>query len=153
MFLVPGRPDTCIKCGGSLQRRIVKIRPNASGLQLQRRFLKRRRSRYPSTMANTTISQGLCTAPFLQLSNFPSNRGCGSQTGCSNELYLQDADTSGRFCAPVPTTQGIIDCCLPCPLTDWVYGDGTPTCYGVHWKNETDGVAQTSRRYHGLQTG
>ena len=29
----------------------------------------------------------------------------------------------GRLCAPVPTLAGPIDCCLPCPVTDWVYPD------------------------------
>ena len=36
------------------------------------------------------------------------------------------ADLPGRFCAPVPTIEGIIDCCLPCPVTDWVYSDREP---------------------------
>lgn len=34
------------------------------------------------------------------------------------------ADIKGRFCAPVPSLEGTITCCLPCPITDWVYSDG-----------------------------
>ncbi|KAL9103423.1 MAG: hypothetical protein Q9163_001525 [Psora crenata] len=58
-------------------------------------------------MANVTAGRGACNAPFLQQSEFPNQIG-----------YM-----SGRFCAPVPTTEGSIDCCLPCPVTDWVYSD------------------------------
>ncbi|KAG8527042.1 uncharacterized protein KY384_008471 [Bacidia gigantensis] len=58
-------------------------------------------------MANETLGRGACTAPFLQLSEFPSKYG-----------YHQS-----RFCAPVPSLEGPIDCCLPCPITDWVYSD------------------------------
>lgn len=58
-------------------------------------------------MANLTYERGACTPPFLQMSQFPISDG-----------YLP-----GRFCAPVPSIEGTIDCCLPCPLTDWVYSD------------------------------
>lgn len=30
----------------------------------------------------------------------------------------------GRFCAPVPSSAGTIECCLPCPVADWIYSDG-----------------------------
>lgn len=34
-------------------------------------------------------------------------------------------DLQGRLCAPVPSAEGMVDCCLPCPITDWVYSDGS----------------------------
>lgn len=34
------------------------------------------------------------------------------------------SDLQGRLCAPVPSAEGTVDCCLPCPITDWVYSDG-----------------------------
>ena len=34
--------------------------------------------------------------------------------------YSQGIVLAGRFCAPAP---GSIDCCLPCPMTGWVYSD------------------------------
>ncbi|KAL8755290.1 MAG: hypothetical protein Q9199_003756 [Rusavskia elegans] len=62
-------------------------------------------------MANTTEGRGLCVAPFLQRSLFPSQEG-----------YLP-----GRFCAPVPSLGGSIECCLPCPATSWIYSDNFET--------------------------
>lgn len=77
-------------------------------------------------MANTTMGRGACTAPFLQLSNFDSTEGCkGSWLGTITQNSAKRlADLPGRFCAPVPSAEGIIQCCLPCPITDWVYSDG-----------------------------
>lgn len=73
---------------------------------------------YP--MSNITLARGLCTAPFLQLSNFPGTVG-----------YLD-----GRFCAPVPSAEGTVDCCLPCPITDWVYSDDFNTIpKAANWLN------------------
>ena len=73
-------------------------------------------------MIDTQSLHGACTPPFLQSSNFQSTKGCRS-------LYLEFkqlcADTyldiPGRFCAQVPSFNGTIECCLPCPLTEWVY--------------------------------
>lgn len=78
-------------------------------------------ARRSDPMANvTTIARGLCTAPFLQLSNFPGKVG-----------YLE-----GRFCAPVPSAEGMVDCCLPCPITDWVYSDDFNTIpKAANWLN------------------
>lgn len=39
------------------------------------------------------------------------------------KLSLHEADLDGRICAPVPSLQGVIECCLPCPIADWVYTD------------------------------
>ena len=75
-------------------------------------------------MANLTYERGACTPPFLQLSKFQSSNGCKPACFLLNCLSCsQDVDLPGRFCAPVPSVQGTIDCCLPCPLTDWVYSD------------------------------
>ncbi|CAD6564432.1 MAG: hypothetical protein ASARMPREDX12_002659 [Alectoria sarmentosa] len=54
------------------------------------------------------------------LSNFPGTSG-----------YLD-----GRFCAPVPSAHGTVDCCLPCPITDWVYSDDFNTIpKAANWLN------------------
>ncbi|KAL8840327.1 MAG: hypothetical protein Q9170_001342 [Blastenia crenularia] len=71
-------------------------------------------------MANITEGRGSCVAPFLELSYFPSNEG-----------YLP-----GRFCAPVPSARGSIECCLPCPVSDWIYSDNFKTTPKVaNWLN------------------
>ena len=77
------------------------------------------------TMANLTMERGACAAPFLQRSQFDSSVGC-KNTAIENgrTLLIHLADLPGRFCAPVPTAEGTVDCCLPCPITDWVYSDG-----------------------------
>lgn len=80
-------------------------------------------------MANITVARGLCSAPFLQLSNFPSTVG-----------YLD-----GRFCAPVPSAEGTVDCCLPCPITDWVYSDDFNTIpKAANWLNVAGMVCSMS---------
>ena len=77
-------------------------------------------------MANVTMERGACTAPFLQLTNFKSSVGCKKLVPMVVILKLTETSTDlpGRFCAPVPTAEGTVDCCLPCPITDWVYSDG-----------------------------
>ena len=76
-------------------------------------------------MANGTTGRGLCQAPFLQLSEFPYTGGCKLWPDARVSLVLTGLYTVeyGRLCAPVPTLAGPIDCCLPCPVTDWVYPD------------------------------
>ncbi|KAF2754245.1 hypothetical protein EJ05DRAFT_489477 [Pseudovirgaria hyperparasitica] len=54
-------------------------------------------------MANNTALQGLCPAPFMQSINFNSGG------------YVD-----GRFCASLDDA-GTIQCCLPCPATDYLY--------------------------------
>lgn len=77
-------------------------------------------------MANTTLERGACTAPFLQLSKFDGTAGCKVSILEITILNIAktSTDLSGRFCTPVPTAQGTVQCCLPCPITDWVYSDG-----------------------------
>lgn len=63
-------------------------------------------------MSNTTNTtrhplQGNCPDPFLYLPNFPDEGG-----------FIE-----GRLCSEV---QGLV-CCLPCPMTDWVYPDNFST--------------------------
>ncbi|KAL8905531.1 MAG: hypothetical protein Q9171_006627 [Xanthocarpia ochracea] len=80
-------------------------------------------------MANTTEGRGLCVAPFLELSRFPSQEG-----------YLP-----GRFCAPVPSLGGTIECCLPCPVTSWIYSDGFHTTpKASNWLNVAGMVCTVS---------
>ncbi|KAH7399291.1 hypothetical protein BKA66DRAFT_407056 [Pyrenochaeta sp. MPI-SDFR-AT-0127] len=58
-------------------------------------------------MANTTLSsqlRGLCPAPFYDAANFGL-----------------DGFVPGRFCAPVEQIKKGLFCCLPCPLTDYLY--------------------------------
>lgn len=52
-----------------------------------------------------TTNRGLCPAPFIQESLYANSSG-----------YI-----GGRFCEPI--AEGL-NCCLPCPLTDWRYPDG-----------------------------
>lgn len=52
-----------------------------------------------------TSAENLCPSPFYLESLFPATGG-----------FIE-----GRFC----DTSGNITCCLPCPLSDWRYGDDT----------------------------
>lgn len=94
-----------------------------------------------NSMANTTLERGACTPPFLQLENFDSTVGCKDSIirTLSRPLIRSHSDLPGRFCAPVPTAQGTVNCCLPCPITDWVYSDGasiiTPRSLSGMWAN------------------
>ncbi|KAK5126446.1 hypothetical protein LTR85_010682 [Meristemomyces frigidus] len=49
-----------------------------------------------------------CPAPFLAASNYPATGG----------------ELSGRFCATITDS---LTCCLPCPITDWVFKDDFKT--------------------------
>ncbi|CCF39314.1 hypothetical protein CH063_10179 [Colletotrichum higginsianum] len=55
-------------------------------------------------MANESLARGNCPAPFLAMSFFPDDEG-----------FIE-----GRLCQNLSAT---LQCCLPCPLTDWVYPD------------------------------
>lgn len=81
-------------------------------------------------MANTHPERGACLPPFLQLSNFDSNAGCMPAVNPLPVSSRADRilDTASRLCAPVPTLNGTVTCCLPCPFTDWVYSDGEWAC-------------------------
>ncbi|KAL8682425.1 MAG: hypothetical protein Q9186_001546 [Xanthomendoza sp. 1 TL-2023] len=80
-------------------------------------------------MANITEGRGSCVAPFLELSRFPSKEGY----------------QPGRFCAPVPSRGGSIECCLPCPVTSWIYSDNFETLPKVsNWLNVTGMVCTAS---------
>ncbi|KAB8254838.1 hypothetical protein BDV32DRAFT_131676 [Aspergillus pseudonomiae] len=61
-------------------------------------------------MTNQTL-HGLCPEPFLQESFFPSTGGF----------------TQGRYCAQLPSANGNVSCCMPCPLADWMYGEEITT--------------------------
>lgn len=77
-------------------------------------------------MANITVERGACSAPFLQMSKFDRTAGCKNSilTITTQNLAETSTDLDGRFCAPVPSAKGTVQCCLPCPITDWVYSDG-----------------------------
>ena len=83
-------------------------------------------------MANITSSQGDCPAPFLQLSNFPYRGGCAYfrslLPSIENHTNVNIVEAS-RLCAPIPSPHGPVSCCLPCPLTDWVYPDSMSRLY------------------------
>jgi hypothetical protein len=65
---------------------------------------------------STGILNGGCIAPFLAESAFPSKGG-----------YV-----SGRLCSNLTGSS----CCLPCPLTDWVYPDNFNTAtQSADWVN------------------
>lgn len=91
-------------------------------------------------MANTTLNsplRGLCPAPFYDASKFGLD-GCECSTSNPSSL-LTAIVVGGRFCAPVEQIRKGLHCCLPCPMTDYLYPPGqsgtwrvasTPTdCY------------------------
>ncbi|KAI7672808.1 hypothetical protein KC322_g15838, partial [Hortaea werneckii] len=55
-------------------------------------------------MAAPGNGNATCPAPFLASSNFPPRGG----------------EIRARFCLPVTRNES---CCLPCPMTDWVFSD------------------------------
>ncbi|KAE8149056.1 hypothetical protein BDV25DRAFT_157032 [Aspergillus avenaceus] len=57
-------------------------------------------------MTNQTL-HGLCPPPFFQESFFPSAGGF----------------VDGRYCADLPVSDGMVSCCIPCPISAWMYGD------------------------------
>lgn len=62
-------------------------------------------------MSNITLLRGFCPAPFFDASKF-----------------TLEGFVDGRFCAPV---QPSLVCCLPCPMTDYVYPPRFNTYYRV----------------------
>ncbi|KAF1944142.1 hypothetical protein EJ02DRAFT_109875 [Clathrospora elynae] len=58
--------------------------------------------------------RGLCPAPFFDASQFGL-----------------DGFVAGRFCAPVDEIKKDLYCCLPCPLTDYLYPQSFNTSYRV----------------------
>jgi hypothetical protein len=80
------------------------------GKENRRSSIEFRRHSSP-TMANQT--RGLCPEPFFELSKFPTDGGF----------------VDGRLCQHFTDE---IACCLPCPMTEWVYPDnfGTLTSVG-----------------------
>ena len=75
-------------------------------------------------MANSTIGGGECPHPFLPLADFPYTAGCMFVTYNPYVNHSNLAiDESSRLCAPLPASGGSLFCCLPCPMTDWVYPD------------------------------
>ncbi|KAF2197238.1 hypothetical protein GQ43DRAFT_216772 [Delitschia confertaspora ATCC 74209] len=68
-------------------------------------------------MANHTFSsplRGLCPAPFFDVSKFGS-----------------EGFTAGRFCASVPQIKRDLVCCLPCPVTDFLYPEDFMTWHRI----------------------
>ncbi|KAH7087103.1 hypothetical protein FB567DRAFT_602671 [Paraphoma chrysanthemicola] len=65
-------------------------------------------------MSNATISplRGLCPAPFYDVSKFDLG-----------------GFVEGRFCAPVDIIKKGLYCCLPCPITDFIYPPEFNTYY------------------------
>ncbi|KAI9817909.1 MAG: hypothetical protein M1832_004529 [Thelocarpon impressellum] len=57
-------------------------------------------------MANSSLVPSACIFPFLAEADFPAKGG----------------HVPGRFCQKIDLLGGA-SCCLPCPETDWVYGD------------------------------
>jgi hypothetical protein len=76
-------------------------------------------------MSNDTSSllRGLCPAPFYDASKFDLG-GCKYTIVSPVSYILTNTVVDGRFCAPVPIAKGLV-CCLPCPMTDYLYPSGT----------------------------
>lgn len=64
----------------------------------------------PMAMALEDLVGPTCHPPFVSQASYPPHGG----------------DIGGRLCANL--TQGFftVSCCLPCPITDWVYSDSFP---------------------------
>ena len=92
-------------------------------------------------VGNITAERGFCTPPFLELSNFDSTVGCKNRSGKPDHTqHLADplTDLPGRFCAPVPSVNGTVNCCLPCPITSWVYSDGESCNWDIMKEADTE---------------
>jgi hypothetical protein len=77
-------------------------------------------------MANTTLAsplRGACFAPFYDASKFDLG-GCRYSEVSLLECTLIMVVVDGRFCAPAFTIQPGLYCCLPCPMTDYLYPQG-----------------------------
>src|SRR5687767_8841594 len=69
----------------------------------------------------------LCPAPLFDQNLFSENGGCKYSMPISlysSQIANNVLVTDGRFCQRM-TDQ--IACCLPCPITDWVYPDNFNT--------------------------
>lgn len=68
-----------------------------------------------------------CLPPFLDESLFQNSTGCkcisGSAWGTLWTEVDRIPDIDGRFCASL----GDVSCCLPCPMTDFVYPESFNT--------------------------
>jgi hypothetical protein len=71
-------------------------------------------------MSNTTLLRGNCSPPFYDASKFDLG-GCKYIRVLQPKYVLTIAVVDGRFCAPVGP--GVV-CCLPCPMTDFLYPQG-----------------------------
>lgn len=81
-----------------------------------------------ATLPSSSALRGLCPAPFYDMSNFGTG-GCKFRT--LRRLYncLTLLDAAGRFCAPISQIQAGLNCCLPCPATDYFYPPEFRTWY------------------------
>jgi hypothetical protein len=80
---------------------------------------------------NATLEKALrggCPAPFYEQAQFGFD-GCRYLHIIHLQL-LTSTVVGGRFCAPVDPSKGLF-CCLPCPLTDFLYPDSFNSTYRV----------------------
>jgi hypothetical protein len=80
-------------------------------------------------MANTTLAsplRGSCLAPFYDASKFDLG-GCRYSEAPLKEYMLIIVVVDGRFCAPAFQIEAGLYCCLPCPMTDYLYPQGQLT--------------------------
>jgi len=79
-------------------------------------------------MDNATLAylnsplRGNCPAPFYDVKEFGLD-GCMFKPS-SVEYLLTVTVVGGRFCAQVDHIRKGLVCCLPCPLTDYLYPPG-----------------------------
>lgn len=69
----------------------------------------------------------MCPPPFYDPSLFPDDGGCKRIDPGMPISFLTTAVIDGRLCKQVD----IIQCCLPCPMTDWVYPERFETLTSV----------------------
>ena len=72
-----------------------------------------------------------CNAPFWPETNFPPHGGGEFNNQSEYMAYVDmelttNTDVLRRFCVDLTKEGSTTSCCLPCPLTHWVYSDSFP---------------------------
>ena len=69
------------------------------------------------------VGGSLCPAPFIDSGQFNDSLGCKPFLGTSLLTFALTSlpiDLEGRLCQKITKD---VQCCLPCPVTEWIYAD------------------------------
>ena len=75
----------------------------------------------------TTLPE--CSWPLLAEDAYPSFGGgeLSLNTSVERLVLMNDTDIAARVCADfMYHNESVHSCCLPCPVTDWIYSDSFP---------------------------